>query len=131
MLPMGVSEWFPDLDFVIQEAGLGWYPYFMRRMDHDYKGSTWDAPALRKQPSEYLRDQFYITSQPVEGADDPQYLNQITRLLGGEDNLMFSSDYPHFDFDNTDALLKILHSEFDGDELSNIYCETAETVYDF
>ncbi len=131
MLTRGVPVRFPDLDFVIQEAGLGWYPYFMRRMDHDYKGSKWDAPVLEKQPSEYLRDQFYITSQPVEGADDPQYLNAITRLFGGENNLMFSSDYPHFDFDNTDALMKILRSEFDGDEIRNIYGETAETVYDF
>jgi hypothetical protein len=131
MLTQGVPVRYPDLEFVVQEAGLGWYPYFMRRFDHDYMGAQFDAPLLEKQPSEYLRDQFYLTSQPVEGADDPQYLNQIVRLFGGEESLMFSSDYPHFDFDNTDALLKILRSGFDADELRNIYGDTAREVYRF
>ncbi len=131
MLTQGVPVRFPDLDFVIQEAGLGWYPYFMRRFDHDYMGAKFDAPMLEKEPSEYLRDQFYVTSQPVEGADDPEYLNSIVRLFEGENSLMFSSDYPHFDFDYTDALMKILRSEFDGDEIKNIYGETAEDVYRF
>jgi hypothetical protein len=131
MLTHGVPERFPDLEFVVQEAGLGWYPYFMRRIDHEYMGAQWDAPMLEKLPSEYLRDQFYLTSQPVEGADEPRYLNQIIRLFEGENNLMFSSDYPHFDFDNTDALLKVLRSEFDSDEIANIYGQTAERVFDF
>jgi len=129
MLTRGVPERFSDLEFVIQESGLGWYPYFMRRFDHDYMGAKWDAPMLDKMPSEYLKDQFYVTSQPVEGADDPQYLNQVIRLFEGENSLMFSSDYPHFDFDNTDELLKILRSEFTGDEIQNIYGKTAERVY--
>ncbi|MCO8265417.1 amidohydrolase [Haloferax sp. AB510] len=131
MLTQGVPERYPDLEFIIQESGLGWYPYFMRRIDHDYMGAKWDAPMLDKMPSEYLRDQFYLTSQPVEGADDPNYLNQVTRLFEGENNLMFSSDYPHFDFDNTDALLKILRSEFTSEEIQNIYGKTAERVYAF
>jgi predicted TIM-barrel fold metal-dependent hydrolase len=131
MLTQGVPERFPDLEFVVQESGIGWYPYFMRRFDHDYMGAKWDAPMLEKLPSEYLKDQFYLTSQPVEGADDPQYLNQVIRLFQGEDKLMFSSDYPHFDFDNTDELLKMLRSEFTSEEIQNIYGETAEEVYAF
>ncbi|SEH42766.1 hypothetical protein SAMN05192561_101946 [Halopenitus malekzadehii] len=130
MLTQGVPVRFPDLEFVVQESGLGWYPYFMRRMDHDYMGAKWDAPMLEKLPSEYLDDQFYLTSQPVEGADDPQYLNAVMRLFDGDENLMFSSDYPHFDFDDTDALLRILRSEFDGQALRNVYGETATEVYD-
>ncbi|QHS15675.1 amidohydrolase family protein [Halopenitus persicus] len=131
MLTQGVPERFPDLEFIVQESGLGWYPYFMRRMDHDYMGAKWDAPLLEKLPSEYLDDQFYLTSQPVEGADDPAYLNSVMRLFDGDENLMFSSDYPHFDFDNTDALLRILRSEFDGQALRNVYGETAADVYPF
>lgn len=131
MLTQGVPERFPDLTFVIQEAGLGWYPYFMRRFDHDYMGAKWDAPMLNKLPSEYLTDQFHLTSQPIEGADDPHYLNQIIRFFEGEHNLMFSSDYPHFDFDNTGELLKLLRSEFSTQEIQNIYGKTAERVYPF
>lgn len=131
MLTRGVPERFPDLTFVIQESGLGWYPYFMRRFDHDYMGAKWDAPMLEKRPSEYLKDQFYVTSQPVEGLDDPAYLTETIRHFEGENSLMFSSDYPHFDFDNTGELLKMLRSEFSTEEIQNIYGKTAERVYAF
>ncbi len=131
MLTQGVPEKFPDLDFVIQESGVGWIPYFTHRMDHDYRAAKWDAPMLTKKPSEYIDDQFYFTSQPVEGTDDPEYITNTARLFDAQKNLMFASDYPHFDFDNSDELIKALRSEFSSDELDNIYGKTAEQVYNF
>jgi predicted TIM-barrel fold metal-dependent hydrolase len=54
----------------------------------------------------------------------------MVRLMGVESNLMFSSDYPHLDFDYTDEMMKLLPS-FDNDELNNIYGRTALEVFDF
>lgn len=130
LITRGVPVRFPDLNFVMQEAGLGYIPYFMRRFDHEYHSKKEDAPMLEKEPSEYIRDQFYFTSQPVEGTGDPKYVNSIVRLLGGEDNLMFSSDYPHLDFDYTDELMKLL-TDFDNDEINNVYGQTALDVFDW
>lgn len=130
MLTRGVPVRFPDLDFVLQEAGIGYVPYFMRRIDHEYHSKQEDAPMLEKEPSEYVRDNFYFTSQPVEGTGDPEYVQQMARLMGGPETLMFSSDYPHLDFDYTDELMKLLPS-FDDDEMNRIYGQTALGVFDF
>jgi predicted TIM-barrel fold metal-dependent hydrolase len=130
MLTRGVPVRYPDLDFVIQEAGIGYIPYFMRRIDHEYHSKKEDAPMLEKEPSEYIRDNFYITSQPIEGTGDAEYVDQVVRLMGGEENLMFSSDYPHLDFDYTDELMNLL-SSFDDEEINNVYGQTALEVFDF
>lgn len=129
MITRGIPVRFPDLDFVFQEAGIGWVPFMTRRLDDEFSANKEDAPMLEKKPSEYIYDQFYFTSQPVEGTGDPEYVSQIVRLAKGEDNLMWSSDYPHFDFDQPDEIMKLLNS-FDDDELANIFGETASNVFD-
>lgn len=131
MVTRGVPVRYPDLEFVVQEAGIGWIPYFERRFDAEYSGKREDAPMLEKPPSEYIRDQFYFTSQPVEGSSNPNYVQQTVRMFEGENCLMFSSDYPHNDFDSSDELFNLLRSEFDADELANIYGQTAQGVFDF
>lgn len=131
MLTQGVPVKFPELNIVQQEAGLGWIPYFIHRYDAEYMGKRHDAPLLKKAPSEYIREQFFFTSQPIEGRDDPAYVRNTIRAFAGEHSLMFSSDYPHNDFDNSDELLKLLRPEFTGQEISNIYGATANEVFAF
>lgn len=130
MLTNGIPVRFPDLEFVIQEAGVGYIPYFLKRFDHEYHAKKEDAPMLEREPSEYILDQFYFTSQPAEGVDDPKYINNMVRLFEGESNLMFSSDYPHLDFDESNELLTSL-TDFGDDEIENVYGQTALEVYDF
>jgi predicted TIM-barrel fold metal-dependent hydrolase len=130
MITRGVPVRFPDLNFVFQEAGLGWVPYIMRRLDNEYSEKRQDAPMLEKMPSEYINDQFYFTSQPVEGAKDSDYITSIVRLLGPE-NLMFSSDYPHLDFDHSNYLFNALRSSFDRTDVENVYGQNGVDVYAF
>jgi predicted TIM-barrel fold metal-dependent hydrolase len=130
MIVRGTPVRFPDLEFVYQEAGLGWVPYMMRRLDNEYSEKREDAPMLEQMPSEYIRDQFYFTSQPVEGSKDSQYITSIVDLMG-VNNLMFSSDYPHLDFDHSGELLRALRGSFTGEELNNVYGQTALDVYRF
>lgn len=128
MITRGVPVEFPDLNFIFQEAGLGYIPYFMRRFDHEYYSKKYDAPMLDKKPSEYINDQFYFTSQPIEGTDEPGYVNDIARLFNADQNLLFSSDYPHFDYDESDELLTSLY-DFSDEEVNNIYGQTAMELY--
>jgi len=123
----GVPERFPDLDIVVMEAGLGYIPYFVKRMDYYYSIRREDLAALEKPPSEYVDDSFYFTTQPIEGTDDPGYVQQIVEWIGA-DNVMFSSDYPHTDFDNSDALYKTLRGAFDEETIGDIYGGTATEV---
>jgi predicted TIM-barrel fold metal-dependent hydrolase len=56
-----------------------------------------EAPALKKLPSDYMRD-MYFTSQPME-MTDMGALETTMRMIHAETQLMYSSDYPHWDFD--------------------------------
>lgn len=103
----------------------------MNRLDYEYYGQRQDAPVLRRPPSEYVDERCYFTSQPVEGMDKRGYVAEMVRLMGGECNLMFASDYPHHDFDHADDLLGQLAGEFDCEESEAVFDGTATEVYRF
>ena len=130
MLVQGVPVRYPDLDFVFQESGLGWIPFLMNRMDHEYYQQRDDAPLLDKPPSHYMKENFYYTSQPIEGTEEnPEYVCQIARLMDAPNTLMWASDYPHHDFDHSDAIFRVLAREFDDEELANIFGNNANDVF--
>lgn len=131
LVTQGVPERFPDLRWVVQEAGLGWFPYFMHRFDHDYNANRQDAPLLSNPPSDYLREQFYLTTQPIEGTASPAYVRQVVHHLNDGRNVMFSSDHPHVDFDHSNQLLRALGNDFDDETLEYIYGKTAMEIFPF
>jgi predicted TIM-barrel fold metal-dependent hydrolase len=93
----GMPERFPDLKVIWIETGLACLPFLMQRLDHEYAMRTSEAPLLRRRPSEYLRE-MYFTSQPLEYTD-LEALRSTFRMVNAPSQLMYSSDYPHWDFD--------------------------------
>ena len=93
----GIPERFPKLKVVWIESGLAWIPFMMQRFDNEYMMRSSEAPALKKLPSDYMRDMFF-TSQPME-MTDMGALETTMRMINAETQLMYSSDYPHWDFD--------------------------------
>lgn len=93
----GMGERFPQLPVIWIEAGLAWIPFLMQRLDHEYMLRTSECPLLKKKPSEYMR-QMYYSSQPME-IQDMQALECTFRMINAETQLLYSSDYPHWDFD--------------------------------
>jgi predicted TIM-barrel fold metal-dependent hydrolase len=96
----GVFEKFPALKFVAIEGGIAWLTHLMWRMDKNYKALRSTTPWLKRRPSEYIRQHVYLTTQPIEEPDDPQHLLQVFQMIGADQRVMFSTDYPHWDFDN-------------------------------
>ena len=90
MIYEGLFERFPKLRVAYLEAGSGWLPYMMDRMDEEYeKPHKAGAPALRKKPSEYIRSgQVWATCEVEERA-----LIQVLRQFNPR-CLMWPSDYP-------------------------------------
>jgi predicted TIM-barrel fold metal-dependent hydrolase len=88
----GVFERHPALKLVCVEADAGWVPHFMYRMDHAYKRHRFWLPAgtLSKLPSEYFRENVYVTFQ------DDWVAFQVTHLCNPR-RLMWASDFPHSD----------------------------------
>jgi predicted TIM-barrel fold metal-dependent hydrolase len=93
----GIPERFPKLKVVWLESGLAWIPFMMQRFDNEYMMRTSECPALKKLPSDYMRD-MYFASQPLE-ITDMGLLENTMRVINAETQLVFSSDYPHWDFD--------------------------------
>jgi predicted TIM-barrel fold metal-dependent hydrolase len=55
-----------------------------------------EAPLLKKLPSDYMREMYY-TTQPIEN-HDYGLLETTLKTINAETQLLFSSDYPHWDF---------------------------------
>ena len=93
----GMGERFPKLPVIWTESGLAWIPFLMQRLDHEYLLRPSECPLLKKMPSDYMRDMFY-SSQPMERVD-LKALECTFRMINAETQLLYSSDYPHWDFD--------------------------------
>ncbi len=93
----GLGERFPKLPVIWIEAGLAWIPFVMQRIDHEYMLRPSEAPLLKKKPSDYMRDMYY-TTQPME-IQDQQAMQETFRMMNAETQLLYASDYPHWDFD--------------------------------
>lgn len=129
MIGQGVPERFPDLDVVFQEAGIGWVPFTAYRMDNEYGKRRSEVPLLEKKPSEYIDDQFYFTSQPMAEPENTEHLAWMIEMCG-TDNLMFSTDYPHYDFDTPDELFTMIRGHFDEATVRDVFGRTAKEVFD-
>jgi predicted TIM-barrel fold metal-dependent hydrolase len=98
----GLPERFPRLNVIWIESGLAWLPFIMQRLDSEYLMRSSEAPLLRKMPSEYIAD-MYFSSQPLERTN--LAATRLTfEMIRAETQLMFASDWPHWDFDAPSAI---------------------------
>ena len=98
----GLCERFSKLKLLWVEGGLAWIPYLMQRLDHEILMRPSEAPALKRLPSEYIRE-MYFTSQPLERSN-LRALEMTMASINAETQLLFASDWPHWDFDPPGAI---------------------------
>jgi predicted TIM-barrel fold metal-dependent hydrolase len=122
----GVQERFKNTKFVFIEGGVSWIPWIMQRMDTVYRMRRSEAPVLTKPPSEYIKE-MYFSSQPLENPKNPRDLEWIFRYFNASTQLLYSSDYPHWDCDMPRVVydLPFLSKE----EKKNILGENARKVF--
>jgi len=95
----GVFDRFPDLRVIIMEGGVGWVPSLTARMDRNWARHRSEVPHVKRPPSEYMKENVYLTTQPMEEPARPAQLIDLFERIGW-DRLLFSTDYPHWDFDD-------------------------------
>ena len=94
----GLGERFPNLNIIWTELGLAWVPWLAQRLDNDYKMRSSECPSLKMLPSEYIK-KMYFTSQPMEKPNDLSFLESTFKCINAETQLLYASDYPHWDMD--------------------------------
>jgi predicted TIM-barrel fold metal-dependent hydrolase len=100
----GVCERHPKLKLAFLECYCGWASFLLHRMDNAMaKGRFPTAGKLK--PSEYFKRQCWISTE------HEKELPMIIDLLG-DDNIVFSTDYPHGDSDFPEGVEEFL--EMDG-----------------
>jgi uncharacterized protein len=99
----GVFDRFPELTAVFLESGVAWVPWFMWRLDEQYRESQSEVPWVKRLPSEHMRSNVRISTQPL-GDITPKQFAQLVDMAGTEDIFVFSTDYPHYDGDSVDFL---------------------------
>ena len=85
----GVLERYPGLKFVSVENEIGWMPFMLQQWDYYYRRFRGvNPPPIRKDPSEYFANQIFGTffRDTVAGRNFEWW---------GQDNCMWSNDYPH------------------------------------
>jgi len=105
----GVFERFPTLKIVLIEGGFAWVPPLAWRLDAAWRKLGAEVPDLKRAPSEYFAEHIWLTTQPMEEPQRPEQFVQILEHAPWlQDRLMFSTDYPHWDFDApNEALPKV------------------------
>jgi predicted TIM-barrel fold metal-dependent hydrolase len=125
MVINGIPERFPKLKLVWIEGGLAWIPFLMQRLDNEYMMRSSEAPLLKAPPSEYMRRMYYST-QPMED-QNLKALQLTMEMINAETQLMFASDYPHWDFNLPSTIYDLT---FLSDQAKrNILGENARRVF--
>jgi uncharacterized protein len=70
----------------------------MWRMDQHFRQFRSEVPWVKWRPSDYRRDNIRLSIQPIELLET-KHLLQLLDMAGSDRFLVFSSDYPHYNFD--------------------------------
>ena len=120
----GVLERFPNLRIGVVELGASWIISWMKHLDQSYKAfrKFQDLSQLKLLPSEYVLRQIKVT--PFAGEDIGWILNS-----GGENLLMFASDYPHHEgTDDPIGRFERTMEEVDENQRSKFYTNNFKSL---
>lgn len=128
MLCHGVYERFPRLRVAYLEAGCGWLPSWLHRIDEHLEIGGREFPELTMAPSDYFRRNCWITTE----CDDP-FVTDVIRWMG-DDRILFESDFPHPDSKyprTTEAFVGLLPEQLSEDSKRKVLWDNPVAFYRF
>jgi hypothetical protein len=100
----GAFSKYPQLRVVLLESGFTWLPAHLWHLSKFWRGLRMEVPWVDRPPFEIVRDQVRLTLQPVDAPPRRETLERLLEHMGSDELLLFSTDYPHWQFDGEDAL---------------------------
>jgi len=120
----GILQRFPQLRVGFMEAGVGWLPFWLERIDEHWELMPDQAPEIDRPPSDYFRGRCFLTTEPNEKMV-PYVFDAV-----GDDIVCYSSDYCHFDcaFPESVSILE-KRSELSEAVKQRLFSENAAKLY--
>ncbi len=120
----GVLERHPLLNVAFLEANCAWLPWMLWRMDEGYeREADIFMEELTMAPSEYFRRQCYVSVEPDE------LPAKYTIDAFGNDNIVFSTDYPHGDSKYPGAVDSFFELPFSDEDRRKILWDNCARFY--
>ena len=124
MIYGGVMERFPKLRVAFLEGNCSWLPWLLYRMG-DYMESVGKAeyPDLKLEPLEYFQRQCFgaVECDEITAKHIPEF--------GLEDNVVFSTDYPHLDVKYPHSLDTFLEMPFSDESKRKYLWDNCARLY--
>ncbi len=95
----GVFSRYPNLKVVLLESGWTWLPAHMWRLTKYWHGLRMEIPWVDRSPMEIVRSNVRLSLQPTDAAPDAASLTRIVEHMQSDEMLVFSTDYPHAQFE--------------------------------
>jgi predicted TIM-barrel fold metal-dependent hydrolase len=100
----GVFVKYPKLKVVLIESGVTWVPSYLWRLAKFWRGVRFEVPWVKVSPLETFRENFRLTVQPLDAPETGDVVERVIDHLRSDDILLYSSDYPHWQFDGDDVI---------------------------
>ncbi len=122
----GVLDRHPRLKIVLVEAGLGWIPYYIGRLDKMVERHGWGELGMNlpELPSHYWHNNMFASFE------EDEFGIRVRHDLGVE-NLLWATDYPHPD-STWPHSQEVIHQHFDDvpvEEMRLIVGGNAARIY--
>jgi predicted TIM-barrel fold metal-dependent hydrolase len=104
LITEGVFAKFPNLTVVLMESGVSWLPAYLWRLTKFWKGLRSEVPWVSDPPASIIRDRVRLTLQPFDAPTDDGGIMRLMEQIGSDEMLLFSTDYPHWQFDGLAAM---------------------------
>lgn len=122
----GLFDRHPDLRFVMVEGGFLWHQPILARLARHWASTSTELPARAKDPFEYLFKHVRFCTQPIEEAPEASDVASLFEIAGAERILLYSSDYPHYDYDDA---TRALPPQLSASTRRRIMFENAREIY--
>lgn len=120
MMGGGVYDRFPTLRTGFIECGVGWLPWWLGWLEVHQENLPDHVPFMRRKPREYLEaEQVFVNCFP----DEPTF-EAVVGLLG-DGNVIYGSDYPHWDCGFPGTVERILRRNIPMESIRRIFCDNA------
>jgi predicted TIM-barrel fold metal-dependent hydrolase len=126
LIGSGLMDRYPKLRIGTLEAGHGWLPFWMARIDEHARTIRSEIPDLKMMPSEYVMSGRYF--QSIEIPEGLKLTNAVIDLVG-EDVLMYASDYPHGESHFPESVDLVLDWDMPRARKNKLFWDNAVKLY--